>query len=284
MKTHTLAAATVTLLFSSASFAAPLTLDVYNPQDKGVFPVTSTLISGPTEATLVDAQFSVKDGEELVKIIQHSGKKLTRILITAGDPDYYFGLEPIVKAYPQVKIEATPLVVDHISKTKAEKIKYWGPILKDGAPNEVFVPQVTHDTTFTVDGEKIELRQPASHAAYLWIPANKTILGGVGVSSGIHIWTADSQTKAARQEWRDVLDEMAALKPQRVIPGHYIGEVKPGAVPVVFTGDYLADFELALKKGKSAPVIAEMKQKYPGLADESSLEMSAKVNTGEMKW
>lgn len=282
MKTQTLAAAT--LLFSTASFAAPLTLDVYNPQDKGVFPVTSTLISGPTEATLVDAQFSVKDGEALVKMIQHSGKKLTRVLITAGDPDYYFGLEPIVKAYPQVKIEATPLVVDHINQTKAEKLKYWGPILKDGAPKEVFVPQVTHETTFTVDGEKIELRQPASHAAYLWIPANKTILGGVGVSSGIHVWTADSQTKAARQEWRDVLDEMAALKPKRVIPGHYIGEVKPGAAPEVFTGDYLADFELALKKGKSAPVIAEMKQKYPGLADESSLEMSAKVNTGEMKW
>lgn len=284
MKKHALAAAISTLVFSGASFAAPLTLEVYNPQDKGVFPVTSTLISGPTEATLVDAQFSVKDSAELVKIIQHSGKKLTRILITAGDPDFYFGLEPIVKAWPDVKIEATPLVVEHINKTKDAKIKYWGPILKDGAPQKVFVPQVTHATTFTVDGEKVELRQPASHAAYLWIPANKTILGGVAVDSGIHVWTADSQTKAARQEWRDVLDEMAALKPERVIPGHFIGEVKPGTAPVVFTGDYLADFELALKKGKSAPVIAEMKQKYPKLADESSLEMSAKVNTGEMKW
>lgn len=284
MKKHALAAAISTLVFSGASFAAPLTLEVYNPQDKGVFPVTSTLISGPTEATLVDAQFSVKDGAELVKLIQHSGKKLTRILITAGDPDFYFGLEPIVKAWPDVKIEATPLVVEHINKTKDAKIKYWGPILKDGAPQKVFVPQVTHATTFTVDGEKVELRQPASHAAYLWIPANKTILGGVAVDSGIHVWTADSQTKAARQEWRDVLDEMAALKPERVIPGHFIGEVKPGTAPVVFTGDYLADFELALKKGKSAPVIAEMKQKYPKLADESSLEMSAKVNTGEMKW
>ncbi|QIX98259.1 Vmh family MBL fold metallo-hydrolase [Cedecea sp. FDAARGOS_727] len=284
MKKHALAAAISTLVFSGASFAAPLTLEVYNPQDKGVFPVTSTLISGPTEATLVDAQFSVKDGAELVKIIQHSGKKLTRILITAGDPDFYFGLEPIVKAWPDVKIEATPLVVEHINKTKDAKIKYWGPILKDGAPQKVFVPQVTHATTFTVDGEKVELRQPASHAAYLWIPANKTILGGVAVDSGIHVWTADSQTKAARQEWRDVLDEMAALKPERVIPGHFIGEVKLGTAPVVFTGDYLADFELALKKGKSAPVIAEMKQKYPKLADESSLEMSAKVNTGEMKW
>jgi hypothetical protein len=27
-----------------------------------------------------------------------------------------------------------------------------------------------------------------------------------------------------------------------------------------------------------------MKKQYPNLAEESSLELSAKVNTGEMKW
>jgi hypothetical protein len=31
-------------------------------------------------------------------------------------------------------------------------------------------------------------------------------------------------------------------------------------------------------------VIEAMKAAYPKLADESSLELSAKVNTGEMKW
>jgi hypothetical protein len=31
-------------------------------------------------------------------------------------------------------------------------------------------------------------------------------------------------------------------------------------------------------------VIAAMKQRWPELAEVSSLELSAKVNTGEMKW
>jgi hypothetical protein len=31
-------------------------------------------------------------------------------------------------------------------------------------------------------------------------------------------------------------------------------------------------------------VIADMKQRWPQLAEVSSLELSAKVNTGEMKW
>ncbi|MEG9638173.1 MBL fold metallo-hydrolase, partial [Enterobacter asburiae] len=51
------------------------------------------------------------------------------------------------------------------------------------------------------------------------------------------------------------------------------------------TRDYLQRFEKALAAHKdSAGVISTLKKQYPGLADESSLELSAKVNTGEMKW
>lgn len=81
-------------LFSSSLFAAPLQLDVYNPQDKAIFPVSSTLVSGPKEAILFDAQFSTKDGEQLVQMIRASGKTLKAIVITSGDPDFYFGLQP----------------------------------------------------------------------------------------------------------------------------------------------------------------------------------------------
>ena len=49
-------------LAAAPAFAAPLHLDVYNPQENGIFPVSSTLVSGPREAVLFDAQFSVKDG------------------------------------------------------------------------------------------------------------------------------------------------------------------------------------------------------------------------------
>ena len=92
MKLSALAVATA--LFSGAVFAAPLTLQTYNPQEKGLFAVNSTLVSGPHEAVLFDAQFSVKDGEKLVEMIKKNGKLLSRIVITSGDPDFCFGLEP----------------------------------------------------------------------------------------------------------------------------------------------------------------------------------------------
>lgn len=277
-----------TLLLSLAAapaFAAPLHLDVYNPQEKGIFPVSSTLVSGPKEAVLFDAQFSVKDGEQLVKLIKTRGKTLKEIVITSGDPDFYFGLEPLVKAFPQAKVVASKAVVDHINATKDAKLAFWGPQMKDGAPTKIIVPQVTTETRFTVDGEALELKHAGDYAAYVWIPANKAILGGTGIASGIHVWTADTQTPEVRQDWMNVLSEMQALKPQQVIPGHYLGERLVGDAAITFTHDYLKTFEQALaeKKG-SAAVIEAMKTAYPKLADESSLELSAKVNTGEMKW
>ncbi|AVL18855.1 TPA: MBL fold metallo-hydrolase [Enterobacter cloacae] len=277
--------ALLTTLITPAVFAAPLTIDTYNPQDKGMFAVSSTLVSGPKEAVLFDAQFSVKDGEALVDKIRKSGKTLNKIVITSGDPDFYFGLQPLVKAFPNAKVVATQQVVDHIKATKDAKLAFWGPQMKNGAPTELIVPQVLASTTFMVDGEKIDIEQPESYAAYVWIPSAKTILGGTGVAWGIHVWTADTQTPASRKQWQQTLESMAAHKPERVIPGHYLGTPPAGSGALDFTRDYIQRFEQALSEHKtSTGVISAMKKQYPGLAEESSLELSAKVNTGEMKW
>ncbi|HAT7729606.1 TPA: MBL fold metallo-hydrolase [Enterobacter cloacae] len=277
--------ALLSTLITPAALAAPLTIDTYNPQDKGMFAVSSTLVSGPKEAVLFDAQFSVKDGEALVDKIRKSGKTLNKIVITSGDPDFYFGLQPLVKAFPNAKVVATQQVVDHIKATKDAKLAFWGPQMKDGAPTELIVPQVLASTTFMVDGEKIDIEQPESYAAYVWIPSAKTILGGTGVAWGIHVWTADTQTPASRKQWQQTLESMAAHKPERVIPGHYLGTPPAGSGALDFTRDYLQRFEQALSEHKtSTGLISAMKKQYPGLAEESSLELSAKVNTGEMKW
>ena len=273
------------ILASASASAATLQLETYNPQEKGIFPVSSTLVSGPTEAILFDAQFSTLDGKKLVEMIKKSGKKLKEIVITSGDPDFYFGLEPIVKAWPDVKVVAAPAVVKHIQQTHDAKLKYWGPQMKQGAPDKVFVPEVTHQTRFSVDGEELELRHPEQYAAYIWIPSARTILGGTALSSGIHVWTADTQTVQSRTEWRHILTEMQTLNAKTVIPGHYLGTRPAGLQAVDFTLNYLKIFEAALSRDKtSAKVIATMKAAWPELAEPASLELSAKVNTGEMKW
>lgn len=56
-------------------------------------------MAGDKEAILIDAQFDVKNGQALVDMIKQSGKQLTTVYISVGDPDFYFGLEPIMKAF-----------------------------------------------------------------------------------------------------------------------------------------------------------------------------------------
>ncbi|MEW7865656.1 Vmh family MBL fold metallo-hydrolase [Aeromonas diversa] len=281
MSTLTLAST----LLSGMAVAAPLDIQVYNPGEKAIFPVSSELVTGEKEAILVDAQFDVKNGHALVDMIKRSGKTLTTIYISGGDPDYYFGLEPIVAAFPQAKVVASQHVVDHIKQTKDAKLAYWGPILGKDAPKSVTVPQVMTASQLTLEGEAIEVKGMNTPSAFLWAPSVKTAFGGVAVYAGVHVWMADSQTKAARGQWVETLNQLEALKPERVIPGHYLGTMPKGIEAVTFTRDYVQRFEAELAKSKdSATLIEGMKQAYPALPVDDGLAIGAKVATGEMKW
>lgn len=273
---------------SSVVSAAELNITHYNPGENAIFPATSVLVSGEREVILFDAQFSVADGQNLVDQIKATGKELSMIYISSGDPDFYFGLEPIVAAFPHVEIVASEAVVAHIKRTKDAKLEYWGPILEDNAPSKVIVPTVLNDTTLSIEGETIEVREINTHQAYLWIPSEKTVFGGVSVYSGVHVWMADTASKEIRSQWSQSLERMKALEPEVVIPGHYLGEMPTGTNGVQFTLDYVADIEDALvstSKPTSVDISDYMKKAYPQFkATEGNLELGAKVLSGEMEW
>jgi len=269
--------------------AQPLNLDVYNPGENSLFAVSSEMISGPHEMVLIDAQFQRNDAEELVKRIKTSGKHLTTIFISQSDPDYYFGLETLHQAFPEAKIVATAATVDLIKQTKDGKLAYWGPKMGNNAPQSLIVPEVINSNSFTVDGESVEIKglnHPQPHNSYLWVPALKTVLGGVLVSGNtIHVWLADAQSKEERSVWQQKLEEIKALKPARVIPGHFLPGSDESLASVNFTLRYLQTAEAELVKTKDAKAFVNvMKKHYPKLKEESSLELSAKVLKGEMQW
>lgn len=270
---------------ASAALAQPLSVEVYNPGESAIFPVTSTLISGEREVILVDAQFSNREAQQLVERIQASGKNLTTIFISHGDPDFYFGLDTLTRAYPGAKVLATPETVAYIEKTRAPKLAYWGPILKDSAPQRTLVPQALQGDSLTLEGQSLQLIGHDPKHTSLWIPGIKTVVGGVLTYANIHPWIADAQTVEARQSWLKSLDQLEALQPTALIPSHYLGQPKLNLDDLRFTRDYLLTLEAELAKAKdSQGLIAAMKAKYPALLDASSLELSAKVLKGEMQW
>lgn len=275
-------------LASCADAPQPLKLEVYNPGANGMFQVSSELISGSNDAILIDAQFERANAAQLVKKIQDSGKKLTTIYISHGDPDYYFGLQVLKEAYPDVKILAPAPVIAHIKATMDAKLAFWGPELGAEAPRRLIVPEPLQGNTLTLEGHKLEvigLDGASPNRTFVWIPSLKAVVGGVLVEGNQHVWIADSQTYEARQQWLKMLDKIEALQPTVVVPGHFQAGAPQNLESLRFTRNYLKTYELESARTKdSEALIAAMKKHYPNLDGESSLEVSAKVTKGEMEW
>lgn len=273
---------------SHVAAAPPLTLDVYNPGAAAVFPVSSVLVSGEKDAILIDAQFAKAQANQLVEKIRSSGKHLTTIYISHGDPDYYFGLETLSQAFPDAKVVASGPTVAHINETKDAKLAFWGPQMGADVPSQLIVPDVMQGNTLSLEGRELDVmglsgRQP--QRSYVWIPSLKAVVGGVVVADNLHVWMADTQTPQSHRQWLATLKRIESLQPDIVVPGHYLGENDRSLKAVHFTRDYIKAFDEETPKARnSAELIAAMKKRYPNLGEVSSLELSAKVAKGEVEW
>src|SRR5882762_7422230 len=185
--------------------AAPLQIQTYRADANG-FNVASVLVMAKTDAVLIDAQYTQADAHRVVADVLASGKRLTMVYVSQGDPDYYFGLEVIKQAFPDVRIVATQPTVDHIKSTLPEKLKIWGPQLGANGPKRPIVPDVLPGHSFTLEGQELQvigLDGPSPLYSFIWIPSIRAVMGGVRVFGNMHLWTTDTQTAAARQCWID---------------------------------------------------------------------------------
>ncbi|WP_234047696.1 MBL fold metallo-hydrolase [Chryseobacterium paridis] len=273
------------LAFVSTVLAGNLKIKVYNPGSKAIFPITSTLIYGDKDAILVDAQFQKQYAEQLVKEIKATGKNLKTVFISHSDPDFYFGLDVIKKAFPNVKIISTAQTAYLISASKDYKLAVWNPQLKADAPSEVFVPEAVSFIP-DLEGNKIEIRQNLDDPAhsFLWIPSLKTIVGGISVSVDSHLWMADTQNKEAIDRWIGQIDAMKALQPQQVVPSHF-AKLNLAPQSLDFVKKYLENYKKAVTENKTSDAIIQyMVNQYPDLPGKDELGMGVKVFLGEMNW
>ena len=126
-------------------------IQVYNASENS-FGVASVIVSGKTDAILIDAQFTLADAEIVAQEIKQSGKKLTSIYVSHGDPDFYFGLEVFKKHFPEVTVYASPATVEHIKATAQKKLGIWGERLGKNITSNVVLPQVLKGNSIDLEG------------------------------------------------------------------------------------------------------------------------------------
>ncbi|AMR41442.1 MBL fold metallo-hydrolase [Elizabethkingia anophelis] len=267
--------------------AGKFNLDVFNASENS-FGVASVIVSGKTDAVLIDAQFTLADAETVAQKIKTSGKNLKAIYISHNDPDFYFGLEVFKRHFPGVTAYATPKVVEAIAQTAQKKLDVWGGQLGAAVTSNVVLPQVLKGNSIELEGEKLEITglEDFPTRTFVYIPSAKAVVGGINVfGNSFNLWMADAQTPEARSNWIKVLDKIIALKPSIVIPAHGKLTDATDITSVKHTKDYILFYEEALKTNStSEELIKAIKAKYPALTFETALQIGAKVNTGEMKW
>lgn len=290
MKATLAASATAALATTGFGHAAGRISWTHFPAGEKGFFRAPVLVSGASEALLIDGGFTFPDGRAVAEAIKASGKKLTAIYVSQSDPDYYFSLKPISEAFPDAKVIAASATVAAIKASVEKKLAVWGPQLKENGPQtlaDIVIPEAFDGPTLTIDGATIEIvpAEGLANRRYLFVPSLNAVFGGVLIFAGTYVWTADTPTKEQRSAWIATLDKIAARKPTIIVPGHMMPTAATEISSVAYTKAYLLAFEEELAKAKdSAGLKAAMIARFPDLGMGVALDIGSKVATGEMKW
>jgi len=249
---------------------------------------TSVLVAGESEALLVDAGFTRADGHRIVAAVLDSGRTLTRVVITGGDPDFYFGAEVIADAFPAATFTAPADVIEHIRHSYEGKLAAWAHLGVNLPTRLVDITELT-EPVLSLEGTEIDVRRGSDllgdRAWYLFEPASRSLFGGVLLFEGLHVWTADTATPELRAEWIRSLDQLEALAPTYVAAGHRVAGAPTDVTAIQHTRDYLRLFEQAVAESADAAATRDkLLAAYPDAGLVIAADLGTKVAKGEMTW
>ena len=267
--------------------AAPLELQVVvsPPVDVaigGTFsPTTATILTGPTEAVLVDTLYTPADVERLAQAVEATGKSLTTIYITHAHFDHYFGLGTLLERFPGARGVALPSVADFVRETHEAGRALAEQWLPGKFLDSNVLPEALDGDTIDLDGHElraIEVGQgDIAHSTALHAPSIDAVVAGDVVYNGVHQMLAVSGPDDWPR-WIESVDTIAALNPKVVVAGHTQAHLPDDDLPAILDGtrDYIRAFIEELADAEDADaLIARMTERFPDRINPATLVVSA---------
>lgn len=240
--------------------------------DSGAFQVVSTLVMGPTQAILVDAQFRPSDASRVADMVAATGRRVTAIVVTHPHDDHYLGLEVMHRRFPDAPIYMTPAGIEVYRRQSPRFVAIVRRLYPSDAPDSLPAVVPFPSAHLTVDGEDIDVvpdqqgDELIPSNTYLWIPSLRAVVAGDIVFNGVHVWLANSN-HASRQRWLRSLDALSARHPAIVVAGHKRDSATadtPAAIGV--TRAYVAAFDAEADRTMVADtLVARMTRRFPSL-------------------
>jgi len=244
-------------------------------------PTTATLVSGATEAVLIDALYLKDDVQDLGDLIERTGKKLTTIYITHDHADHYLGFGPLLERFPEARCVALPHVIESMKESMQTQIEQWSLLFGDTCVMAGPLPEPMEGDTLYVDGSPlhiIEVKQADIHpTTIVHIPEIDVVLAGDSIYNEIHPMLGLS-TPEEWQDWLETVDVVERLRPRMIVSGHRRPDGDDHAVDsmIAQTRAYIQDFAAAYEVAKDAEeLVATMTAKYPHHGNLWTLQFSA---------
>jgi glyoxylase-like metal-dependent hydrolase (beta-lactamase superfamily II) len=251
------------------------TLEVHTGRGQVGYDVNSTLIIGERDILVIDPQFSLSEAHKLAARILETRKRLVTIYSTHAHPDHLFGLAVLKQAFPEAKIVALPATVNAAKTGWPARQKFWVATYGNNIPGpEPVLPEELAAPVLTLEGEEFPITGGVQGAdgpgnSFVHIRSLKAVVTGDIVFDRVYFGVPRNE---ARQNWLKTIDQIAALKPAVVIPGHE----GPGATrdmrSIEFMKKYIADWDVSVSRSKNAAEMrAAVLAQYPGLGMEFTL-------------
>ena len=272
----------------SSSTASGLRADVFiGPflnfeQGSGTFAATtSTLVSGKSDAVLVDAQHIRTDVAALAEFIGRTGKKLKTIYITHGHADHWYGAGDLLATFPDARVVATAPVVEYINQAAETEKQQWAAMFGDRVSEPGEVPETLDGLTIELEGHQLQIVEVGQGAirpsTVLHIPDLDAVVAGDVVYNQIHAMLGLSGP-SGWQRWLQSLDAIEKLDAKMIVAGHRKPESSDYEVSRMLdeTRSYISDFAEGAQRLDSPKELSQlMKSKYPDFGNRWTLHFSA---------